>query len=192
MGQIRGWSFYKLDVKGAFMHAPLPDGMLVVVRPPQIWIELGVVPPDTLWTLQRAVYGLRCAPRAWGAERDRKLRVSVWESNGATYKLSQCTCDTQVWRLVKVGDETVTLGLLCAYVDDFLLMAPAGEMVKGLVQHLKGIWTMSTEVELSKGQPMTFVGLEMQLEDDGTLLVHQRTFARKLLQKHGADTFPNL
>ena len=34
---------------------------------------------------------------------------------------------------------------------------------------------------------MTFVGLEMQLEEDGTLLVHQKTFTKELLQKHGMD-----
>ena len=44
---------------------------------------------------------------------------------------------------------------------------------------------MSTEVELSRSQPMTFVGLEMLLEEDGTLLIHQRAFIRELLQKHG-------
>ena len=77
LAQIRRWNFYKLDVKGAFMYAPLPDDMLVVVRPPQIWVELGVIQAGTLWTLRKAVYGLRKAPRAWGTFRDSKLRSSV-------------------------------------------------------------------------------------------------------------------
>ena len=34
------------------MYVPLPEDMLVVVRPPPVWTELGVVPPDTLWTLK--------------------------------------------------------------------------------------------------------------------------------------------
>ena len=49
------WSVGKLDVEGAFMYAPLPEGLIVVVRPPKIWETLGLVPPGTLWTLQRAV-----------------------------------------------------------------------------------------------------------------------------------------
>ena len=122
--------------------------------------------------------------------RDSKLRSSTWTVRSDKFKLVQCLCDTQVWRLVKVGDETTTLGLLCACVDDFLLMAKAGDMVKAFIKHLKSMWTMSTEVELTKTQPMTFVGLEMQLEDDGTLLVHQRTFTRELLQKHGMEMQP--
>eukprot|EP00959_Pyramimonas_sp_CCMP1952_P432125 9049194-Pyramimonas_sp.AAC.1 len=54
LAQIRRWSIGKLDIKGAFMYAPLPDDLLVVVRPPKIWVTLGLVPPDTLWTLRKA------------------------------------------------------------------------------------------------------------------------------------------
>ena len=169
------------------MYVPLPEDMLVVVRPPPVWTELGVVPPDTLWTLRKAVYGLRMAPRAWGLFRDEKLRAATWNVGEDTFKLDQCISDSQVWRLIKEGEETTTLGSLCTYVDDFLLMAKAGDMVNGFIKYLKSIWNMSTEVQLTKTQPMTFVGLEMQLEDDDTLLVHQHTFVKALLQKHGMD-----
>ena len=100
LAQIRRWNIYKLVVKGAFMYAPLPEDMLIVVRPPKIWVTLGLVKPDVLWTLRRAVYGLRCAPRAWGLERDRKLREATWKSEGKTYRLKQCMSDSQVWRIL--------------------------------------------------------------------------------------------
>ena len=45
-----------------------------------------------------------------------------------------------MWRIVKVGEEDKTCGLLCTYVDDFLLMAEAGEMTKALIKHLKSVW----------------------------------------------------
>ena len=87
-----------------------------------------------------------------------------------------------------MGEEDKTLGLLCTYVDDFLLMAEDGEMTKAFIKHLTSMWRMSTEVQLTKDRSMTFVGLEMQLEEDGTLLVHQKTLTKDLLQKHGMDT----
>ena len=83
---LRGWEVSKIDVKGAFMYAPLPPETHVVVRPPNSWCRLGIVPHGTLWTLRRAVYGLRCSPKAWGDERDRKFKSLVWEYDGHQYR----------------------------------------------------------------------------------------------------------
>ena len=57
-----------------------------------------------------------------GDFRDSKLRSSVWTVNKDEHKLLKCLCNTQVWRIVKVGEEDKTLGLLCTYVDDFLFV----------------------------------------------------------------------
>ena len=189
LAQIRNWDIYKLDVKGAFMYAPLPKDLLIVVRPPKVWVTLGLVAEGTLWTLRRAVYGLRCAPRAWGLERDRQLRQAKWQYKEHTYKLKQCTSDSQVWRIVQEGDTSQkTLGLLLCYVDDMLLLAKADEIQNGLRTHLRGIWKMSTDVALTEDTPLTFIGLELErLRGSGDLKVHQRTFIRQLLTKHGLD-----
>ena len=170
------------------MYAPLPDDLLIVVRPPKIWVTLGLVGQDVLWTLRRAVYGLRCAPRAWGLERDRKLRKATWTSQGKTYRLKQCMSDSQVWRIVQDGDRSsMTHGLLLCYVDDMLLETPAGGIQQGLTTHLKSFWKMSTEVELTEQTPMMFIGLELEREKGGGLVIHQQTFIRQLLTKHGLD-----
>ena len=70
LAQCRGWRIGSLDVKGAFMQAPLPPGELVVVRPPASWVRLGLVDADELWTVRVALYGLRVSPQLWGLERD--------------------------------------------------------------------------------------------------------------------------
>ena len=41
MGRTKGWSISKHDVKGAFLNAKLPEGTLVVVTPPDIWMKSG-------------------------------------------------------------------------------------------------------------------------------------------------------
>ena len=66
LSQLQHWAIGKLDVKGAFMYAPLPPHMHVLVRPPRSWVRLGFVQEGELWVLRKAVYGLRIAPRAWG------------------------------------------------------------------------------------------------------------------------------
>ena len=185
--QLKQWKVSKLDVKGAFMYAPLPDGELIVVRPPQLWIDLQLIPADTLWTLRRAVYGLRCAPRAWGTYRDGQLRTLEWTSGADKYHLVQCKSDAQVWCLKKVGEDE-TLGLLLVYVDDFMLLSPEGSIREGFIQELQKIWKMSTTVHLTAANLVTFLGLELELDNkSGDLVVHQRSFTKQLLTKHGID-----
>ena len=59
MAAMRGWEVSKLDVKGAFLNAPLPDGELILVEPPKQWKDWGIVGQHVVWRLQKAVYGLR-------------------------------------------------------------------------------------------------------------------------------------
>ena len=60
--QVCGWETWKLDVKSAFLNAPLPEELLVVVRPPRAWVRMGIVKASVLWTCRKAVYGLRVSP----------------------------------------------------------------------------------------------------------------------------------
>ena len=39
MAALRGWLVSKLDVKGAFLNAPLPEGELILVQPPAQWVK---------------------------------------------------------------------------------------------------------------------------------------------------------
>ena len=79
LGRTKGWMMSKHDVKGAFLNAKIPEGKLVVVSPPGQWIEWGLVPRGTLWTLDKAVYGLRESPRLWSDERDKQLTQVRWK-----------------------------------------------------------------------------------------------------------------
>ena len=78
LSQLRGWKVSKHDVKTAFLNAPVPEDELVVLQPPKIWIEWGLVPANVLWTCDKAIYGLRKSPKWWGEERDRQ---AVYETS---------------------------------------------------------------------------------------------------------------
>ena len=162
--------------------------------------------------MQKAVYGLRISPRAWGTERDSKLRNVTWVAEGSSgvraparreelpsgneaahqkhhYQLVQCKSDSQVWRIVQVGATSVEhaiLGLLICYVDDFLLLCPRGAMRAGLAAALKEIWQI-TEVDLTPDEPFSFLGLEIERHHSGDLRIHQTTFTRNLLASYGLD-----
>ena len=145
LAAIRSWEISKIDVKGAFMYAPLPQNMHVVVRAPGSWSKLGLVPPGTFWTLRRAVYGLRQSPKAWGDERDRQFHALSWQYEGATYRIAQCVNDTQVWRVIRGADEDAStfMGLVVAYVDDLLLLFPCSGLRIAFNEALRRLWTLS-------------------------------------------------
>ena len=148
-----------------------------------------MVEPDTVWTVQKAVYGLRCAPRAWGLYRDKVLRGLKWNANGMRYHFEQCVNDPQVWKIIQIGKTETICGLLCVYVDDFLLTAEEGAMQDGLAKESGETLKMTTYVTLTPEHPITFLGMEVEMESKtGDLLVHQQTFVRQMLTKHGIDT----
>lgn len=186
---LRNWVIGKIDVKGAFMYAPLPSDCHVVVRPPGAWVRMGLVKQGVFWTLHRAVYGLRCSPKAWGDERDRNFRKLVWEVAGKRYHLVQCVNDSQVWRVIE-GDtdcETTFVGLVIAYVDDLLLLFQDTVLRAGFNAALQRIWKLSSEQVLDGSKPFMFLGLEFAWSASGDLVIHQTSFIRQLLAEYGLD-----
>ena len=150
-------------------YAPLPESVYVLVAPPKAFVEAGLVKPGETWLLQKAVYGLRIAPKAWGKERDRVFRNLTWKADGEKYCLKQCEEDTQVWKITKENSDEV-LGLIVVYVDDFLLLSKKGKMRENLKGALAKQWAMKEEVELEEGMELNFLGLQMMKEKTPLML----------------------
>ena len=79
-----------------------------------------------------------------------------------SYRLQQNDADSQVWMIVKKplcgrvgkppdssGGTEELLGLLCVYVDDFLVMAPAGPVREAAVKALTSLWEFGAERTLT-------------------------------------------
>ena len=183
LGCQQGWTASKHDVKGAFLNASLPEGKLVVVRPPDQWVKWGLVKPGELWTLDKAVYGLRESPYLWSQERDKQLSDLKWTIGSKTYKLSRCDSDSQVWRLVENQNKTI-LGLMVVYVDDFLLQTIEGPIRDGLLTALKKVWTLAKEETLTADHSITFLGIDLVRRVNGDVYLHQSEFVHSILKKH--------
>ena len=158
----------------------------MIARPPQLWVDLGLVKPGTLWTVKTAVYGLREPPRIWGGSRDAKLREAKWRADGGAWRLNQCATDSQVWTVQKDGDATLH-GLVIVYVDDLLFLMPDDGVKTGLQSHLRTIWEMKASASLAPGKPVCFIGLELERDQSGDLKIHQRTFIKQLLARYGHE-----
>ena len=177
------WVIGAVDVSGAFMYAPLPEHMLVVVQPPKFFVEAGLAKAGETWTLSRAVYGLKISPKAWGTCRDKELRQLQWKVLAESFELVQCVTDTQVWKICRKGS-TELLGLMVVYVDDFLILCPGGKMRESLITALKTIWTLRPEAVLSPESNLTFLGLEFTHKPGG-VYISQRKFIDIFLAQNG-------
>ncbi len=82
-------------------------------------------------------------------------------------------------------DKDSILGLLIVYVDDFLLQAPDGGIRSAFLEKLKTIWTLTKEEVLSPTHPITFLGIEMEMQKNGDIFLHQQAFITSLLEKYG-------
>ena len=70
------WKIGALDISTAFLHAELDDkedGIYCVV-PPRLLVRNGLVGADTVWKLNKVLYGLRAGPKKWSEHRDKVLK----------------------------------------------------------------------------------------------------------------------
>ena len=96
----RGWSLVPGDVATAFLHAPLPEDMCILVKPP------ATEKSGCLWRLRKALYGLRVAPRLW----------QEWFAKTAkSHGFRRLLADAQLY------EHEATGALMMVFADDILL-----------------------------------------------------------------------
>ena len=66
-----------------------------------------------------------------------------------------------------------------------LLLMKDGEAQQELSATLGEVWKMSTEVKLEAGMNLSFLGLEVERNASEEICVHQTSFIKNLLIKHG-------
>ena len=174
----------------------MPKDELILVQPPRQWVDWGIVGKDVVWRLRRAVYGLRQSPKWWSDERDHRLKELQFTVGSETYCLKQNDADSQVWMINRVPPcgragarsdstgEQQPLGVLCVYVDDFLVMAPAGPVRDAMVQALTSLWEFGPERTLTTETSLTFLGIDWYRRANGDIFLTQERFTKELLNKY--------
>ena len=188
------WRLQALDAPTAFLNAPLPASSgRVVVRPPKLFVDFGLVGKDELWIVNKGLYGLRVAPRAWGLERDSDLAKFRFRVGGVAAKMVKSRSDPSVWLVVaetepKCETQRELLGLCLVYVDDFLLAGPDG-VLDSLERLLKATWNCSVTQRIGgmTNGVLKYLSLEVEARN-GSFVVHQSPYLDEMLQKWGLES----
>ena len=192
MASSRKWVLTSVDVKTAFLTAPIGGGRqlrTIVVKPARVLVEAGLVAPGQLFKVEKALYGLHQSPRDWSISRDTKLCALTWSVNGETRRLVQSKCDCSIWFIRRVVQDVVVtneppIGALGVYVDDLLLTSEESE-TDALLRAIRSLWTCSEEQRSTKGR-VIFCGLEIdQNPETKELEIHQSSYIRALEARHG-------
>ena len=137
-------------MRTAFLLAPRQNqNGALIVKPPQILREAGLVGPQELWKVDKALYGLQSSPSDWGLFRDQQLGIWTW-TRGQDECFLRATSEANLWRLCKRtsgGKGWVTEGYVVIYVDDVLAVGPRG-VVSSFMDKVGTTWNCSTPIDV--------------------------------------------
>ena len=195
VAQQESWGACVVDVKTAFLYAPVRGSEgegkqvpTIIVKPPHLLVQLGVMKSADRWKVKRALYGLQTSPRDWAVYRDKELRSIALETPAGA-RLKQGLTDESLW-FVK-SKEGRTLGLMIVYVDDIALFGP-GKLLEDVVTELGKKWRLSEPSWASMGSSITFCGMELTQACYGWR-VTQKRYLQELLGRYkveGTATVP--
>lgn len=156
----RGWTIQQIDINNAFLHGQLQES--VYMNQPQGFVDTQF--PHHVCKLNKAIYGLRQAPRAWFD----KLRSSFLQHGFTNSKT-----DTSLFFSCKQGK----LLLILVYVDDILITGDDSAMIHQLIKDLHFQFALKT-----LGPVSYFLGLEVFRDATG-LYLYQHKYIMDLLER---------
>jgi hypothetical protein len=147
----RDWAIHQLDIKNAFLHDTLTE--IVYCSQPTGFVDADR--PDLVYRLNRSLYGLKHAPRAW---------YSLFASYLASIGFVEAKSDTSLF-IYRRGDDTVYLLL---YVDDIVLTTSTADLLQRTIVALQREFAMK-----DLGPLHHFLGITAERRPQG-LFLHQR------------------
>ncbi|GKD50469.1 putative ribonuclease H-like domain-containing protein, partial [Tanacetum coccineum] len=156
----QGFIVYQMDVKSAFLYGTI-EKEVYVCRPPSFEDPLF---PDKVYKVEKALYGLHQAPRAWYET----LSTYLIEN-----RFRRGTIDKTLFIKKDKGD----ILLVQVYVDDIIF----GSTKKSLCDEFEGL--MYNRFQMSSMRELTFfLGLQVQQKKDG-IFISQEKYVADILKK---------
>ncbi|KAK1616455.1 hypothetical protein QYE76_021972 [Lolium multiflorum] len=161
----RGWSLRQLDVKNVFLHGVLEEEVYMK-QPPGFESSAA---PRYICKLDKALYGLEQAPRAWYSRLSSKLQ---------TLGFCPSKADTSLF----LYDTSGLTFYLLIYVDDIIVTSSSDAAISALLRHLSADFALK-----DLGDLHYFLGLEVHRKDT-RLLLTQEKYVTDLLTRFGMSS----
>ncbi|KAF5768457.1 putative RNA-directed DNA polymerase [Helianthus annuus] len=158
----KNFKVYQLDVKSAFLYGKVKEEVYVG-QPP------GFVDPhhsNKVYLLDKALYGLHQAPRAWYETLSQHLLAN---------NFIRGTIDATLFTKIVDGH----LLIVQIYVDDIIFGSTNENLCKDFEQVMKQKFEMS-----SMGEMKFFLGLQVDQLPEG-IFIHQTKYVHDILEKFG-------
>ncbi|CAE7831874.1 RE1 [Symbiodinium sp. CCMP2592] len=185
------WTGITIDIKSAFLYAPIgtrskDQEERIIVKPPALLVELGVLEASDRWHVRKALYGLPTSPRDWGDYRDKEFRALTISCEGVAYGLFQSKSDESLWLVQPVGEQGKgpIAGLLVVYVDDLAFFA-AANLCQCFIDQVQKKWKTSPPSWFGE-EPVTFCGAEVTRSARGYRLT-QVSYLKELLNRYNIE-----
>ncbi|KAJ9537137.1 hypothetical protein OSB04_029870 [Centaurea solstitialis] len=159
---FKNFKVYQMDVKSAFLYGKIEEEVYVS-QPP------GFEDPnnlDKVYRLNKALYGLHQAPRAW-------------YDTLSTYLLENGFSRGVIDKTLFIKREKQDILLVQIYVDDILFGSTKSSLCKDFETLMHKRFKMSAMGELT-----FFLGLQVEQKKDG-IFIHQTKYVHDILAKFG-------
>ncbi|KAD4586372.1 hypothetical protein E3N88_23973 [Mikania micrantha] len=153
------WLVHHLDVKSAFLNGDLKEE--VYVTQPIGFVIKGK--EEKVYRLNKALYGLRQAPRAWNMRLDKTLKELGF---------ARCPQEQAVYKVHKPN----LMLIVGVYVDDLIVTGSSEKSIQEFKKKMMSIFEMS-----DLGMLSYYLGIEVTQKEDAILLT-QQGYANKILE----------
>ena len=171
-----GWDIKFTDVSTAFLHAPV-EGNKYVHPPPTEGLDVTKV-----WRLNKALYGLKSAPKAWSNHLASVLDRLGWTRSHldeCVYFKTNANYDNECKNVTTTKTFPLS-GVVVAYVDDLIVAGESAIVEQFYLEFAKSCTCSPPEPLVVGGPAVLFLGFNYTREHD-RIIIDPSDYTQKIL-----------
>ena len=158
------FKLHQLDVKGAYLNAPIDKEIYVEQPPGYVEYKHG---QKLTCRLNKSLYGLKQSGRNW----NQTLTSFLQESGFRNSDVDPC---------VFINNDTLTPTIIVFWVDDLIIGSPDENHIEHLKQLLSNRFKMD-----DRGELRWFLGIDFKKLENGCYKMSQEKYAEAILKRFG-------